>query len=177
MTDLAREYGEGLFLLCRQEGLIDPIEDDLQSLCSLFSAQPEYLRLLSSRAIPRAERLNMCAQALRGQVHEYTLNFVRILIERGALNELKGCLEHFHARALEEKGLVEARVVTARPLTPAQKAALEKRLSALSGKRALLQVTVDPSVIGGLRVDIEDKRYDNTIQHRMALLKRHLTEE
>ena len=55
--------------------------------------------------------------------------------------------------------------------------AKEKRLSALSGKRALLQVTVDPGVIGGLRVDMQDKRYDNTIQHRMALLKRHLTEE
>ena len=175
MTELAREYGEGLFLLCQEERLLERVEADLDALKALFAAEPEYGRLLSSRAVPKAERLRLCDEALRGRVHPYALNFVKILIERGALHELGDCAAHYHTRALEAEGVVEARVTSARPLTQAQSEALIKRLRQLSGMKVVLAVTVDPSVIGGLRVDMQHKRYDNTIQHRMELMRRHLT--
>ncbi len=177
MTDLSREYGEGLFLLCQEEGLPRRVEDDLTAICQLLRDEPDYARLLGSHAVPRKERLQLVDEALRGRVADYTLNFVKILIERGALHELPGCLEHFHARALDESGVVEAKVVAAKPLTPAQTEALTARLSQLSGKKAQLVVSIDPAVVGGLRVDMQGKRYDNTIQHRMDLMRRRLTDE
>ena len=177
MTDIGREYGEGLFLLCQEEGLIQRVEDELKQVLKLFSDNPEYDSLLSARMVPKSERLALCDQAFRGQVHEYVLNFLKILIERGALHELGACSEHFHQRLIEVMGLVEATVLTAKPLTPAQTSALQKKLSDLSGKKAVLSVTVDPSLVGGLRVDMQGMRYDNTIQHRLDLMRRRLTDE
>ena len=177
MTDIGREYGEGLFLLCQEEGLIQRVEDELNQVVTLLSDNPEYVSLLCARTVPKSERLALCDRAFRGQVHEYVLSFLKILIERGALNELGACSEHFHQRMIEVMGLVEASVVTAKPLTPAQTDALQKKLSDLSGRKALLSVTVDPALVGGLRVDMQGRRYDNTIQHRLDLMRRRLTDE
>ena len=175
MTELARDYGEGLFLLAKEEGLIDPIMDDMNALSGLLRQEPDYVRLLDSHALPRDERLKLCEEAFGGQVHGYVLNFMRLLLERGAIREFNDCARHFRARCLEEKGIVEAKVVSACPLTDAQRRALRHRLNEISGKGVLLIERVDPSVVGGLRVDMLGRRYDNTISHRLAQLRRRLT--
>ena len=102
---------------------------------------------------------------------------MKLLLERGALSALPDCARHFHARWLEEKGVVEARVTSAAPLTDAQRASLSKKLSDIAGKKVELLIHIDPAVMGGLRVDMEGRRYDNTIRHRLDLMRRHLADE
>ena len=177
MTELAREYGEGLFDLAKEEKLLDPIHEELDALRGILRGEPRYVRLLQSHALTKAERLGILDESLRGRVHTYVLTFMKLLLERGALNEFPDCARYFHQRWLEEKGVVEAHVTTASPLTDAQRAALSRRLREISGKEIELLVSVDPAVMGGLRVDMEGHRYDNTIRHRLDLMRRHLSED
>ena len=177
MTDLAREYGEGLFALAKEENLLDRIHEELNALGGILSGRDEYTRLMLSRAVSKTERLGMLDEAFRGRVHPYVLNFMKILLERGAFDALHDCATHYHTRWCEENGIVEAFVTTARPLSQAQREGVAARLSAMSSKKVTLIERVDPDVMGGLRVDMQGKRYDNTIQHRLALMRRHLTEE
>ena len=72
---------------------------------------------------------------------------------------------------------MEATVTSAEPLSETQKARLIKRLSELSGKAVRLDVRLDRALIGGLRVDMQGRRYDNTIQHRLDLMRRYLADE
>ena len=177
MTELAREYGEGLFDLAREERLLDDIHGEMNALRESFRAEPRYIRLLQSHALSKEERLGILDEAFRGRVHPSVLNFMKLLLERGALSELPDCARHFHNRWCEEKGIVEARVTAASPLTDAQRAALIRRLGELCGRQVELLVTIDPAVMGGLRVDMEGRRYDNTIRHRLDLMRRHLADE
>ena len=177
MTELAREYGEGLFELAREENLLDAIHEELNGLSDVFRTEPQYLRLLQTHALSKEERLNILDKAFRGRVHAYALNFMKLLLERGALHAFPDCARYYHGRWCEEKGIVEAKVVSAAPLTQAQRASLVKKLGEMSGRRVQLIERVDPAVMGGLQVDMEGRRYDNTIRHRLALMRRHLTEE
>ena len=68
-------------------------------------------------------------------------------------------------------------MVSASALDERQKNALIARLAQISGKTVRLRVSVDPSVIGGLRVDMNGHRYDNTISHRLDLMRRRLADE
>ena len=177
MTELAREYGEGLFELAAEENLLDVVHEQLDTLSSLLREDPRFLRVLESRALPKTERLTILDETFRDRVHAYLLNFMKLLLERGALNAFFDCERHFHSRYCEEKGIAEARITVASPLTDAQKSALVEKLGKISGKRVELIVLVDPTVVGGLRVDMEGIRYDNTIQHRLSLMRRKLTDE
>ena len=90
MTDLAREYGEGLYALCAEEKLTEDMLAELQALKALFRQEPDFCRLLSNMSLPKQERVQILDSALRGQVHPYMLNFLKLLCERGILHEFEG---------------------------------------------------------------------------------------
>ena len=89
MTDLSREYGDGLYALCAEEGIAKEILEQLQALKACFDEQPDFCRLLSNMSLSKQERVGIVDRTLRGQVHPYVLNFLKILCERGALHALK----------------------------------------------------------------------------------------
>ena len=110
MTELAREYGDGLYALTEEEHISEEVLAQLQVLSRCFREQPDFLRLLSNMSLSRAERIAILDGALRTQVHPYLLNFLKILLERGALSEFDGCLAAYKALYNQEHGIAEASV-------------------------------------------------------------------
>lgn len=177
MTELAREYGEGLFDLCREEGLEKEALEQLDALIALLGEQGDFIRLLSNMSLPRQERVDILDKALRGQVHPYLLNFLKILCERGALGELGGCAAAFRACYDRAHGVAEASVTTSVPLSPPQRAALLKKLGEMTGREVRLAEKVDPSVLGGVLLELDGQRYDSTVRGRLQAVRQALSEE
>lgn len=67
-------------------------------------------------------------------------------------------------------------VTTAVALTEAQAQALKERLEKISGKTVLLTQKTDSTVLGGIRVELEGKQLDGTVQERLSSLKKKVTE-
>ena len=175
MTGLAREYGDGLYELAREEELRPMIHEQLMDIASLLRQEPDFIRLLCSRAVERKNRLKVVDDTFRDHVHPYVTNFMKLLVEKEHFDAFPLCCEWFHQRYNENYGIVEANVTSALPLTEAERSALRVKLSGISGKQVSLIETVDPAVIGGVRVEMEGRRYDNTIQDRLGRLRRSLT--
>lgn len=175
MTGLAREYGEGLYELARDEELRPMIHEQLSDIHALLKAEPEFIRLLCSRAVERGTRLKIVDDTFVGHVHPYVTNFMKLLVEKEHFDSFLMCCDWFHQRYNEDYGIVEARVTSAVALNEEERAALRVRLSKLSGRQVSLIETVDPAVIGGVRVEMDGKRYDNTIQDRLSRLRHSLT--
>ena len=103
------------------------------------------------------------------------LNFLKILCERGALHEFEGCVSAFTALYNQAHGIVEASVTTGVPLEAEQRTRLIDKLSAMTGKRIVLSEKVDPGVMGGVLLEMNGKRYDNTLRHRLEAIHAALT--
>lgn len=177
MTDLAREYASGLFELAQEEGLSSELLSQLQALKLCFREQPDFCRLLCNMSISKEERLSVMDNALRGQVHPYLLNFLKILLERGALNEYEGCLGAFKALYNEAHGIIEAVVTTSAPLTDDQSSRLKERLLSMTGREVELIEKIDPNVIDGVLLEMNGQRYDNTIRRRLQSIRGAMTGE
>jgi F-type H+-transporting ATPase subunit delta len=76
--------------------------------------------------------------------------------------------------ASRRRGRSVARVTSAVALTPAQEERLTDALGRLYGRSVELQVIVDPSVIGGLIVQVGDEVIDGSIAHRLEAAERRL---
>lgn len=176
MTQLAVEYGTALFELAKEENLLSRLDEELAALDRIFQEEKGYLSLLSSRALPLEERLRILDESI-GEAHPYLVNFTKLLLQRGALSAFHECAKCFHQKAMEAQGVVEATVTSAEALSETQKARLIKRLSEISGKAVRLDVRLDKTLLGGLRVDMQGRRYDNTIRHRLDLMRRYLADE
>lgn len=171
MTEIAKMYGGSLYDLAAEEGLEDRILEELDAVSALLKNDPQYLHLLSIPSIPKKERCGLLDEALKGQVHPYVLNFLKILCEKGTLRELPGCARAYRVRYNQAHGILEAVAVTAVPMTEEQTARLHEKLEAVTGKQIDLKTRVDPAVLGGIRLDIEGTELDGTVKNRLASLR------
>ena len=167
MTELAREYGDGLYALTEEEKINEEVLEQLLSLKALFREQPDFIRLLGNMSLSKEERVKIIDSVLRGQVHPYLLNFLKILCERGALTEYEGCLAAFKTLYNQAHGIVEATVTTAVALDDEQRARMAEKLSAMTGKTVVLNEKIDASLVGGVLLEMNGQRYDNTLKTRL----------
>ena len=167
MTETAKKYGGSLYELALEESMDTQVLEQLQEVLALLTEDTLYIRLLSEPSIPKGERIALLDEAFGDRIWPYLLNFMKILCEKGYLGQLRGCMREYKRRYNEAHGSAEATVTSAKELTAQQKEALLKKLEALSGKKVDMTVYINPALIGGLRLDMEGKRYDGSAKHRL----------
>lgn len=174
MNDLAKAYGGALYALAQEEKLEDALLAQLDAVCGIIGDNPEYTRLMDSRAVVKSERLALLDDAFAGKVHPYLVSFMKILLERSAFSQLSMCRQAYENCYNEQHGIVQAAAVSAKPLSDMQKERLIQALERKTGKTVRLTVHVDPSLRGGLRVEMGGYRLDNSVASRMDHLRRAL---
>lgn len=174
MTEFGSVYGGGLYELCAQERIEGEIQEQMRALKTIFRENPDFVRLLSNMSLTKEERKDILDGALQGQTHPWLLNFLRLLVDRGAIAAYDECEAAYAEFYNRDHQATAAEATVARPLTDAQRAALTEKLKRMTGKEVLLRETVDPSVLGGVLLYMDGKRYDNTVRHRLDDVKQAL---
>lgn len=176
MTEHARVYGGSLYDLALEEKLTDAILEEMREIKQIFRENPDYLKLLCEPSIKKGERTDLIEKAFGAQAERYLVNFLKILCERGLLNEYEGCVAEYTKRYNEDNGIAEATVTSAVALDEDQKKALTEKLKKVSGKEISLETKVNPNVLGGLKVELEGKELDGTVSGRLGDISRKLKE-
>ncbi len=176
MTERAGVYGSSLYDLAAEEQLTEPIMKDLLEVRQIFRDNQDYLRLLAEPSIKREERIDLIEKAFGTACERYFVNFLKLLCERGMLGEYEGCTEAYQKRYNEDHNIAEAVVTCAVALSDGQLKTLEKKLEEMSGKTVSLTQKVDSKVLAGIKVELEGKQLDGTVEGRLAGLSRKLDE-
>ena len=171
MTEVGTVYGESLYELAKDESLSQELGQQLKVLRQSFQQEPDFLRLLSSPSLTKAERCQVLDDSFRGKVHPYLLNFLKILTEKSYIRYFSDCCAAFEQRYNQDNGILPVTAVTAVALTPAQTEKLTEKLSRITGKKIELQNRIDSSCLGGVRLDYDGQRLDDTISHRLNAIR------
>jgi len=171
MTEVGSTYGEALYSLAREEGLSQVIFDQLKVLSVSFAQEPDFVRLLSSPNLPKAERCQILDNCFRGKTEPYLLNFLKILTEKGYMRQFPDCVQAYRELYNRDNGILPVTAVTAVKLTDAQVNKLTAKLQSLTGKRIELTNQLDPATLGGIRLDYDGKRVDDTVSHRLDAVR------
>ena len=174
MTQVGSVYGEALYTLALEEGLSAAIGEELSALEQAFRAEPDFIRLLSSPNLGVQERCNILDDSFRGKVHPFVLNFLKILTEKGYMRHFFDCCKAFEECYNRDNGILPVTAITAIALSEEQAAKLAEKLSRATAKQIKLHNLVDPSVLGGVRLDYDGKRLDDTVSHRMDAITKAL---
>lgn len=167
MARTNREYAEALFMLALEDNQVDEYSKALGLVKSTIEESPEYIDFLVSPAVPILERLAAIDEAFEGAVPEHVLSFLKILCEGRQAFLLAGCIKEFEKLVQASSNRTTAVVHSVIELTGDQKAALSKKLEKISGKQTDLICLIDPSLIGGIRVEIDGKIFDGSIKQRL----------
>ena len=165
-------YAQALYDLAKDEGLETAVLKELSVLKMVFDQNPQYTKLLSAPDIPKQERCGILDEAFRGKVHPYVLNFMKILTEKGYIRQFPACCEGYRSLYNLDNGILVVKAQSAVELTAQQKEKLTAKLQTTTGKTIDLQCSIDPAVLGGLRLSYDGKQVDGTVQNRLDSIGR-----
>lgn len=171
MKQLAKEYAQALFALCCEDGIEDAADRALSEVSAQIVAQPAYMELLASPAIPLSERRRALETVFAQTVPGPVLSFLLLLCDKGRIRLLPACTEEYRALLNLKRAVAVARVTSAAPLTDAEKTALMKKLQDMSKKTVTLVCSVDPSLLGGAVVEMDGKVIDGSLRHKLQKVK------
>ena len=167
MTQAGSVYGTALYTLALEEQLTNQLLEELTVLSNSFRENPEFIRLLSSPNLSKQERCQVIDDSFRGKLQPYVLNFLKILTEKGYMKYFHDCCKTFEDLYNRDNGILPVTAITAVSMTDDQVKKLSEKLSRATDKQIKLLNKVDPSVLGGVRLDYDGKRLDDTVSHRM----------
>jgi F-type H+-transporting ATPase subunit delta len=114
------------------------------------------------------------ARLLDGRVIPGVLNLGRLLAQRGRFETLSAIAAEYTRLLNRRRGIVEAVVTSAQPLSAEEGAALRARVEAMTGTAVNLRSEVDPTLIGGLTVRVGDQLLDASVRGRLERLRHQL---
>jgi len=171
MNRIGNVYANALYSLAADENLSKTVLDELMTLDGIISREEDFLHLLSAATLSKDERCGIVDEIFKDKVHPYILNFMKILTEKGYMRYFGDCCKAYRRQYNEDNGILSVTAITASPLTDAQSARLREKLAKLTGKTIDLENRIDPSCIGGIRIDYDGKRTDDTVAHRLDTLR------
>jgi len=171
MTEVGNVYGESLYELAKEENLTKLIGAQLAVLQTSYHQEPDFIRLLSSPNLTKAERCQILDDSFRGKVHPYLLNFMKILTEKGYMRYFSDCCDAYTDHYDQDNGILRVTAVTAVALNPGQTEKLTRKLNQITGKEIVLRNLIDSAVLGGVRLDYDGQRLDDTVSHRMDAIR------
>lgn len=155
------------------EGKLDVVEAELFQVMQLVEGAPKLRKAVADEGAPLAVRRKLMSDLLHGKTVAAT---ERLALRAVGARERTFALtvEHYLGLAAALRMRQVAQVTVAQPLSPTQEKRLRELLAKQAGHDVDLQVTVDPTVIGGVRVLLGDDVIEGTVAGRLADVRRQL---
>jgi F-type H+-transporting ATPase subunit delta len=163
-TVLAAEADDGL----------DELEDGLFRFGRVVAANPDLRAALADPALPEEGKRGLLRTLLDGKVTKVTLSLIEQMVAHPRGRTLAAALDLCADVAARRRQRLIAVVRTAVELSAARRRRLAAALARTYGHDVHLDVVVDPSVVGGLSVQIGDELIDGTAASRLAAVRRKL---
>lgn len=172
ISGVAGRYASALFELCEEQGATDDVLTDVAALKAALAESSDLLGALGDPSISRADLAKaMDALAAAMRLKTLTANTLGLMAANRRLAHLPQTLTAFEALAAEKRGETTVDVISAQPLSDAQRDALAASLSSAIGKSVFIQPTVNPDLIGGLIVKIGSRMIDASIASKLTRLQ------
>jgi len=173
LATIARPYAEALYQVAQKHD-VKAWADKLDVLAAV-SQDADLRQFADSPKSTPEQVLAVLTAAAKQDLTPELQNFLQTVIANGRLNALPEAVAQFHVLANAAAGVADAHIYSAYAIEPAQLAEVMVSLEKRFGRKLLPQVTLEPSLIGGIRVVVGDEVLDTSVKHRLERMKVALT--
>jgi F-type H+-transporting ATPase subunit delta len=171
LSTVARPYAEALFAAaCDDKAGLDVWAGWVNQMAQV-AVNPDVHAAMSDPRLGEADRARVFASLLQGEVSPFARNFINLLVQNDRLLLLPDIAEQFQALRNCHEGMAQVDIASAFALTPEQLKDLLSALELKFGLKLKPHVTVDSSLIGGVRVAVGDQVLDTSVQAQLARMR------
>jgi F-type H+-transporting ATPase subunit delta len=174
---VARVYAEALYRAALQQNQTREVLEELDSLVrDVFPALPDLEHFLASGAISRERKPQVIRDTLGRQASPLFLNFLLVLNDHERLGLVRPILVEYRELYNRRTGHIRVLVRSAVPLPEDQQQRLRQELHALYHREPILDIRIQPDLLGGLVLQVGDWVYDGSVRSRLNNLRNQLIE-
>jgi len=173
MAVAQRMYARALFEAAGEAGRIEQVSADLGSLASALSDVPELGAFLRNPQIEPTGKAEVLGELTSGG-DELVRNFARLVAEKGRAGELAEMSTEYEALVAAAQNRLAVELTTAHELSDEEASSIVKTIEKASGRSVEATRSVDPSIIGGIVLQIGSHRADGSLRGRLERLRHEL---
>ena len=172
VSGMAGRYATALFELALESKAVEQVQADLKAFDALIAQSPDLTRLVRSPVFSADEQAKALIAILeRAGIKGVAANFLRVVASNRRLFAAREMIRGFNALVAKHKGEVTAEVTVAEQLNDARMSKIRDALKAVTARDVTIDVIVDPSIIGGLKVKLGSRMVDASLRTKLNSIK------
>ena len=168
-----RMYARALFEAAQEADRVDAVAGDLAALAAAIEEVPELRAFLRNPQIEPTGKAAVLEQ-LATDADELVRNFVRLVAEKGRAGEIPEISADLDALVAQAQNRLAVELTTSYELTDEEARSIVKTIETASGRTVEATRSVDPSLIGGIVLQIGSHRADGSVRGRLERLRHEL---
>ncbi|RAL23317.1 F0F1 ATP synthase subunit delta [Thermoflavimicrobium daqui] len=172
---VAKRYAKALFEIASERNILDQLEQELTLIVETFSSLPTLHEWLSHPLTEVAKKKELFSSVF-SHLSETARNFLFLLTDRHREGLIGEIMQEYKQLVHEARGIADATVTSATPLTDKEKEELIQIFHKLIGKQLLIENVVDSDILGGVIVQVGDRLYDGSLKTKLVRFKERLQE-
>jgi F-type H+-transporting ATPase subunit delta len=173
--ELTRNYADALLNASGDQA--EAVVEELEAIrADVLQANPRFAAILASSSVSVDEKDRILTETFEGRALPTVVRFLRVLNRRGRLDLLSSATRQARATLDRRKNRKSVTVRSAVALDDGQLSALRDRLASMINASPVITMEVDPSLIGGLVVQVGDEVYDASVRTRLEAIRGRLLE-
>lgn len=170
MNEIASRYATALYSLKLDSNKLLESQEEVRELKKIFLENPDFIVILSSSYKSNEEKIKIIDKTLVG-VDDEIKSWIKIITQNHRASHLIDIFDGFISLVNEYRGVKEGLVYSTEKLSENQLTKLNQKISEVENIPVELKNIIDPSLIGGVKVVINDHIYDGSIKHHIEDMK------
>jgi F-type H+-transporting ATPase subunit delta len=164
---VARRYARALLDAAGTNA--DVVLEQLEQLSAFFDGQKELFSAMASPALTRTQRTALTDAVIHAipGMHATVVNLLKLMTDRNRFSTLPFITRQFRDLVDARQGRLRGRVTSATKLGDGQVAAIKTSLEGITKKSVVLELKVDPALIGGVVAQVGSKQYDGSLRNQL----------
>lgn len=176
-SEIIRRYAKMILTAATSEGRLDRVEQELSLIKETLQEDIFLLEFLKNPQISAEEKRKVVIEVFKGGVSSIILHQIALVVGVGRGELLLNIIDRLLNLANELNKKTRGKITTAIPISKETKDKFQRIITKLIGKEAVLKDAVDPSILGGFILQIDDKIIDASIQGQLGRLKKEISKE
>ena len=174
METIPTRYAQALLSLALEQNNVEEYLQQAKVIYQSLNENPEFIKLLDSAFLNQSEKEEIIDQAFKIVDIEYLKTFIKVICSNNRAYRLIYIFREFIKMANNSIGIKSGIIYSATKLDKQEISNVESALKKKLSYKIELENKVDPSIIGGIKVILDNKVYDGSIQGRILSLKQEL---
>ena len=171
---VSSKYAEALLAVAKKQGVMDTVADEIRQLRPVFGEKQDFRRFLEAPQITDEAKYAAVKKIMEGKITPLLYHFVIIVMRKHRIDHIAEAFDNYLEYVDIEHGIEEAKVTTAIPIDKSIMDQLRLKLEQITNKKIRLHPRVEPRILGGAIVQINNTLIDGSFRTQLTNLREDL---